>query len=254
MNLRSQVQGHEMFLDAKDSLRLSINGIFEPFETQLVNTQIRKGDIVLDIGANIGYYTLIFARLVGEQGKVFAFEPDPTNFSLLQKNVEINGYKNVELVQEAVSNKTGKLRLYLSEDNKGDHRIYDSHDDRESIEIEATRLDDYFRNYDGVVDFIKMDIQGAEAGAVQGMCDLLTKQKDVRLVTEFWPIGLKRSGVEPDEYLKLLLELGFRLYEVSEAEKRIKPVNIPELLQIYTPERENFTNLFCLREEWSGDL
>jgi len=86
----------------------------------------------------------------------------------LKKNVEINGYKNVELVQRAVSNKTGKIKLYLCEDNTGDHRIYDLHDERKSIEIEAIRLDDYFKNYNGAVDFIKMDIQGAEGGQFKG--------------------------------------------------------------------------------------
>lgn len=89
----AMVMGHKMFLDCKDSLNLSINnGIYEEFETNIVKEEIKKGDIVLEIGANIGYYTLIFAKLVGEKGKVFAFEPDPTNFALLKKNIEINGY------------------------------------------------------------------------------------------------------------------------------------------------------------------
>lgn len=127
----AEVDGHKMFLDSKDSLNLSINGIYEPLQTELVKKEIKKGDVVLDIGANIGYYTLIFAKLVGEDGKVFVFEPAPTNFSFLKKNVEINSYKNVVLVQKAVSNKTGKLKLYLSEDNIGDHRI--SPRDRKSV-------------------------------------------------------------------------------------------------------------------------
>lgn len=127
----------------------------------------------------------------------------------------MNGYKNVILVQKAVSNKTGKLKLYLSEDNPGDHRIYNSHDGRKSFEIEAIRLDDYFKDYDGKIDFIKMDIQGAEGWAIQGMLNLLKKNKTVKIVSEFWPIGLKRSGIEPDEYLKLLIELGFKLYEAQ---------------------------------------
>lgn len=245
----AEVQGHKMFLDSKDTLRLSINEIYEPLETELVKKEVKKGNVVLDIGANIGYYTLIFAKLVGKDGKVFAFEPDPTNFALLKKNVEINGYKNVILVQKAVSNKTGKLKLYLSEDNLGDHRIYNSHDDRKSVKIEAIRLDDYFKDYDGKIDFIKMDIQGAEGGAIQGMLNLLKKNKLVKIISEFWPWGLKRFGIGPDEYLKLLIELGFKLYEVNEQEKKIKSVNIPKLLEVYTPEKDNFTNLLCIREK-----
>jgi FkbM family methyltransferase len=193
-HLKHEVLGHKMFLDSRDSLNLSIKGVYEPFETELVKKEIRKGDVVLDVGANIGYYTLIFAKLVGENGKVFAFEPDPSNFALLKKNVEINGYKNITLVQKAVSNKTGKTKLYLSDRNLGDHRIYDSHDGRRYIEIDAIRLDDYFKDYNGKIDFIKMDIQGAEGGAIQGMRSLLKKSKNVKIVTvraRIWQIWNK---------------------------------------------------------------
>jgi FkbM family methyltransferase len=245
----AEVDGHKMLWESGGILGVLILGTYEPLETGLVKKEIKKGEVVLDIGANIGYYTLIFARLVGGEGKVFAFEPDPTNFSLLKKNVELNGYKNVVLVPKAVSNKTEKIRLYLSKNNKADHRIYDAHDGRQSIEIEAIRLDDYFKNYDGEIAFIKMDIQGAEGGALQGMFNLLKKNNDVKIAMEFLPIGLKRFGTEPEECLKLLTASGFTLYEIAEREKKIKPVDIPKLLEIYTPEEEKRTNLFCQREK-----
>lgn len=92
-NLKSsfaEVQGYKMFLDSKNFINLSINGVYEPFETELVQKEIKRGDVVLDIGANIGYWTLIFAKLVGEEGRVFAFEPDPTNFALLNNNIVKN--------------------------------------------------------------------------------------------------------------------------------------------------------------------
>lgn len=244
----AEVQGHKMLLDSKDDLRLSIHGVFEQHETELVKKEIKKGDIILDIGANIGYYTLIFAKSVGEEGKVFAFEPEPDNFALLKKNVEINDYKNVILVQKAISNKTGRTKLYLCEEGPGDHRIYDWLDGRQSIEIEVIRLDDYFKDYDGKIDFIKMDIQGAEGEAIQGMPNLLDKNKTVKIITEFAPLWLKRSGIEPEEYLKLLLKHDFKLYRINK--EKIKPVvNLRKLLEIYTPESENSTNLLCLREK-----
>ena len=240
------VQGHKMFLDSNDSLNLSVYGIHEEFETELVKKEIKPGDVVLDIGANIGYYTLIFAKLVGENGRVFAFEPDPTNFALLKRNVEINGYKNVVLIQKAVSNKSGKLRLYLSENNKGDHRIYNSHDGRKFIDIESVKLDDYF-NHNVKIDFIKMDIQGAEGGAIQGMSKLLEKNVSVKIISEFWPAGLKRFGIEPIAYLKLLLRHGFKLYELNEKKKKLDLVDIAKLLETYTIEKDNHTNLLCIR-------
>jgi FkbM family methyltransferase len=248
----SNVQGHTMFLDSSEtSLRLFAHEVYEPFETEFFKKEIKKGDVVLDIGANIGYYTLIFARLVGENGRAIAFEPEPANFALLKKNVRINDYRNVILVQKAITNETGKIKLYLSrdKDNRGDHRIYDSGDGRKFIEIEAIQLDDYFKDYNGKIDYIKMDIQGAEAGAIQGMSMLLEKNKDIKIVTEFWPIGLKRFGSSPEEYLKILIKYGFKLYHINEQEKEIRPVHIAKLLEMYTPEKGNFTNLLCVREK-----
>ncbi|MCI0707129.1 MAG: FkbM family methyltransferase [Ignavibacteriae bacterium] len=243
------VQGHKMFLDSSDSLRLSFhNGIYEEFETNLIKKEVKAGDVILDIGANIGYYTLIFARLVGDTGKVFAFEPDPTNFSLLKKNVEINGYKNVILIQKAVSNKSETLKLYLCEDNRGDHRIYDSGDSRQSVEIESLVMDEYFQHNGQKINFIKMDIQGAELRAVSGMANILKQNKSVKIISEFWPYGLTTSGASPVVYLELFTNNGFKLYELNEKNKKLDSVNIQELLQAYTIEKKNYTNIFCVRD------
>jgi len=87
-NLKSdfvEIDGNKIFLDENDSLCLSINGIYDEFETDIIKKEVHHGDVVMDIGANIGYFTIILAKLVGDEGKVFAFEPDPTNFELLKK-------------------------------------------------------------------------------------------------------------------------------------------------------------------------
>ncbi|MCI0329535.1 MAG: FkbM family methyltransferase [candidate division Zixibacteria bacterium] len=243
------VDGHPMHLDRRDSLFLSVNhGAYEPFETELIKKEIKRNYTVLDLGANIGYYSLIFARLVGNRGKVFAFEPDESNAALLEKNVEINGYRNVCIVKKAVSDKTEKNRLYLSKENFGDHRIYDSGDRRQSIEIETVRLDDLFKNRSPKIDFIKMDIQGAEGGALLGMSELLKTSKNLKILSEFWPFGLKKFGTEPQEYLRRLEDFGFKLYEVKKLEKKLEPVNIPTLLNTYTLQKQNHTNLLCRKE------
>lgn len=247
---RSRVFGHEMFLDPTDSIVspfLLRDGYFEPYETALIESEICPGDVVLDIGANIGYYTLILARLVGEKGRVYAFEPDPTNFQLLKKNVRANGYHNVVFVQKAVSDASGALSLYLCPDNKGDHRIYDSHDERNVVTIEATTLDEHFSEFQGTINFIKMDIQGAEGRAVRGMRRLLERHRDVKLITEFWPAGLQRSGISAQDYLADLDRLGFRLFRIDEAEETTEPTSPDELLARFPAEREDFGNLYCAR-------
>lgn len=250
-----EVLSHKMYLDSKDSLNLSINGCYEEFETKLIMKEVKEGDYCLDIGANIGYYTLILAKLVGRQGKVFAFEPDPTNFKILKKNIKTNKYNNVVLINQAVSDITGNIKLYLNSTYGDDHRTYDSKDGRNFISIKSLKLDDYFINNRHKsflqkahkVDFIKMDIQGAEYSAIEGMSNLLKTNKQIRLISEFWPIGLKRSGINPTDFLNSMLKLGFVIEEVNETEKIKCPTDISGLLAKYTTENENYTNLFFYR-------
>jgi FkbM family methyltransferase len=215
-------------------------GTYKPLEIELLEREIKKGDIVLDIGAHIGSYTLITSKLVGENGRIYSFEPDPNNFALLRKNVVINGCKNVTLVQKAVSNKSGKIRLHLNEDNIGDHRIYNSQDGRRSIEVESVQLDDYFGGQDVNISFIKMDIQGAEGWALEGMHGLLGRNKNVKILTEFWPFGLEKSGFGAKKYIDQLVKYGFKLYQLNEGEKKIEPVRRWKLL-------EKGGDLYCVR-------
>lgn len=218
------VQGHNMYLDETDNLSLSVFGIYEPLETKLVKNEIKNGDTVVDIGAFIGYYTLIFAKLVGDKGKVFAFEPDLNSFNLLEKNITLNKYKNVVLEQKAVSNKNEK-----------------------KLEIENICLDEYFKTYGEKIDFIKIDIEGAEKLALDGMSLLLHRNTNIKLMIEFHPTELKKFSIEPAEYLKSINDYGFKIYRINNKENKIEPISNEDLLRIY-PEKDSVTNLFCKRE------
>jgi FkbM family methyltransferase len=238
------VQGHKMFLDPHDSLNLSINEVYEKAETDLAYKEVKEGNVILDIGANIGYYTLIFAKLAGPNGKVYAFEPDPDNFAILKKNIETNGYQNVVLVNKAVSDSNGKIKLYKSDTNSGDHRIYDSDDGRGFTEIECVRLDDFFRGNELSVDLIKMDIQGAEYKALSGMAELIKKNHSIKILSEFWPEGLIRSGATPSAYLGLIENCGFKITELQNEPRQVESA---DLLKRYADRKETATNIFCAK-------
>lgn len=242
-----EIEGNKMFLDKEDSLNISIKNAFEPFETECVKKIIKKGDIVLDIGANIGYFTLIFANIVGETGRVFAFEPDPTNFDLLKKNVEINGYQNVVLEQKALSNKIGKADLYLSKTNMASHRIFKAGDKRRSIEIDVITLDEYFKNFNKKINFIKIDVEGVEPAVIQGGLKTLEKQDKIHIMIEFFPLWIKKFGIEPKEFLEMLTKYNFKFYRINQV-KKIERVEIQELLEMYTTKNKDFTNLLCTRK------
>ena len=245
------VDGQKMYLDENDSLRLSINGIYEPKETEVVKKEIKKGYTVLDIGANIGYYTLIFAKLVGLEGKVYAFEPDPKNFEILKKNVQINNYKNVVLIQKAVSDRNGEINLVLEENNTAGHNIRsDNTDGMNTINVDMTSLDEYFKNFDGNIDFIKMDVEGSEFGVIKGMKSLLARSKNVKIMTEFDPFFIKKFGVVPEEFLDSFLQNHFKFYDLKKShQKKLKEITKTELLKNYTIKKENHTNLFLVKKE-----
>jgi len=240
-----EIDRQKMYLDSSDSLRLSINGTYEEFETKIVKKIIKTGDVVFDIGANIGYYTLIFAKLVSNSGEVFSFEPEPTNYELLKKNVMINGHTNVKLSFKAISNLNQTRKLFLDKKNKGGHSLIDKIDDRESIKIESIRIDDHFKNKK--IDFIKIDIEGFEFQAIKGMSELLKKLSTVKIMTEFNPYLLEKSEIEPEEYLELLKNLGFTIYNLDKKKKMIVPITFVDFLHVYSPKKRDSTNLLCIK-------
>ena len=154
------------------------------------------------------------------------------------------------LIQKAVSRKTGHIKFYPTEHHPAGGRIYNSSEAQRSIEIESVRLDDYFKDYKGKIDFIKMDVEGSEFLALEGMQDLLKRERKVKIVTEFYPRSINLTGKGPKEYLKLLASLGFEAFQIDEKSKRVEAIrNIPKLLEIDIPKQGGFTNLLCIRKE-----
>jgi FkbM family methyltransferase len=247
---RVEIDGLVLRLDPGDSLGLSLHGAYEGYERELLRQWVQPGDRVLDVGANLGLYTLLLARQVGSEGRVTAFEPDPDSFALLRENLEANGFGDgqgrVALYQKAVSDRDGTLRLFLAESNKGDHRTYDSQDGRRSVEIEAVALDTLLPPGERV-DVVKMDIQGSELSALRGMTRLLSEQPRVVLFTELWPEGLQRAGASARDYLEALRKLGFTLWEIQEEERRLTEVDDGALLTRLAGIREGHTNLLGVK-------
>lgn len=242
-----EVEGNKLFLDRGDSLRLSIKRIHDPVQTSLTKKYVKEGDVIIDVGAHIGYYTLIFANLVSQNGRVFAFEPSPDNFKLLKKNVALNNYQNVTLVNTAVGNKSGHISLYLSKTSQADHKTYDDGNLRKSLQVQSTTLDDYFSKFKGEINFVKIDVQGAEAAVIDGMRKIIKANRRIKILTEYWPFGMAKTGVKPDQYLKLLAELGFRLIDINEYTNQIHTYKVNQFLKKYTIANTIVTNILCVR-------
>ncbi|MBN1870873.1 MAG: FkbM family methyltransferase [Candidatus Omnitrophica bacterium] len=194
---------------------------------------LKKGMVVADVGANIGYHTLQIARSVGPEGKVYAFEPDPENYRLLVKNIRENNFKNIITVQKAVSEKTSIGRLFLCEEHRGDHRIYRPQGTRRrTIEVEMVALDDFFSN-GKPVDVIKIDVQGAEHLVFSGMRNLMRRRNPPDVVTEFEPYLLDQGGTSAAELLRLIRGFGFDVFSIDGETHRFEPLEDGKLIHQY---------------------
>src|SRR5574341_1177435 len=174
----------------------------ESFETSLFEKHLKKGMTVLDLGGNIGFYTILARSIVGQEGRVFSFEPFPNNANLIRASIKENSFTNVIVVEAAASDKMGKATLHLSPDACSEHSLldldfqYNLEPQQNEIEVQTLTVDDYLAKNVGdfKVDFIKMDIEGSESRAIKGMQKVLKENKHLILMTEFWPNGFKEDN------------------------------------------------------------
>jgi FkbM family methyltransferase len=184
--------------------------IAEPREQRFFRAQITPGMVVFDVGANVGFYTTLFARLVGPAGRVHAFEPDPLSFGILRQRTA--RHANVEANSTAVGDHPGSTTLSCNRSNRADNRVHPSLGDEtaEAIEVPLTTLDDYCaaRGIDRI-DAVKMDVQGAEVAALAGFRQTLLRTRPRWLLIELSPEHLKAAGSSPEALWKILDDLGF---------------------------------------------
>jgi FkbM family methyltransferase len=202
--------------DASDPVSQSIakSGIWESFESELIWRSLRPGDCFIDIGANIGYFSVLAAARVGWEGRVIAFEPEQNNQALLQENAALNPVSSYALHAVAASDADGTGQLFLNPQNLGDHQIYAS-DDRAAQAISLRRIDSLLAP-DAMINLIKIDVQGAEQKAMAGLAEGLARNADHLLVLlEFWPRGLVRAGGDAHQLLRMMLALGLKPYVVE---------------------------------------
>ncbi len=190
---------------------------------------IQPGMVVLDIGAHIGYYARLLAQLVGENGKILAFEPHPRTFAVLSQN--IRRYPSVQAHQLAISDQGGMAELYdyllmsasgslhfdenLRELQQSQISEYDiaprvNQVETRTFTVETVALDDFLPQHDiTTVDFIKMDIEGAELMALRGLKQIIHQSPRLRLIMEYNPQALKAFEHAPEAALQEVMSLGF---------------------------------------------
>jgi FkbM family methyltransferase len=161
-------------------------GTYEPGVVRGLEELVRPGWTAVDVGANIGYFTLLMANLVGPQGKVIAFEPLAENFRILRENIQLNGHANVVVENLALMSRTERIELRSATPGAitwvASVKI-DQNSAVESQSVEAVTLDEYVQTK-GIakVDFLKIDVEGAEASVLEGATNVLNRDKPILLI------------------------------------------------------------------------
>ena len=214
------VHGHAMKLAARGSFPPTnmVRDNYEKQTTELFERIVKPGMVVFDVGAHVGYYTLLAARQIGETGEVHAFEPEPSNYNLLTQNVEFNNYQNVVCVNKVVSKDTGSKELFLTSLDNGRYSIYNHGlPKKRSVLAQSISLDDYVSEKNLTkIDLIKVDVEGAETDVLNGAAKLLSNLNVGNVIIEFNPGLLQNAGVVPREFLIKPSLWRFNLHYIDE--------------------------------------
>ncbi len=189
--------------------RLFYYSEFEPGETRVIGSILSAGDVFVDVGANVGYYTVLGAKLVGLNGEVHAFEPSPDSIELLKKSVEASGLSNIFVNEIGLFDRKAELPIFLSSKNIGSNSFAEVAEQKGSAPAKVITLDAYVKEHKlDRIDVIKMDIESAEFAALQGMKETLQKFHPKMLI-EINPERLAAMGSSAEELMKLLESFGY---------------------------------------------
>lgn len=154
---------------------------YEDYEINVVSEVLKEGDIFVDVGANFGLYSLWSSKIVGDNGKVFSFEPFETNLSSLKRNIELNSLSNIIVIDKAVTNKNSDIQLFFNERDQNLGMVSSfNFDNGISTNVKTISLDNFFsENKISSLKFIKIDIEGGEYLALLGMIETLKKYRPI---------------------------------------------------------------------------
>jgi FkbM family methyltransferase len=180
--LGGRLRGRWWLLESRGKLARILLGTYEPEQTRLFAETIRPGDTVLDVGAHVGYYTVLSAVLVGPSGAVWSFEPNPVNAGFLRRHAEINGLRQVRVTQAAVADAEGTARFDFGTGSGTGHLSSDG-----AIEVRTLRLDDVCAANSIVPRAVKIDVEGAEAAVLEGFAATIDAARPVIFLSTHGP-------------------------------------------------------------------
>jgi FkbM family methyltransferase len=208
---RADVFGYCLSLDLADQIQRNIYfGTFERLETALVRRYLQPGMTVVDVGANVGYYTMLAASIVGEAGRVCAIEPSPDLYRCLEKNVKANCIPQVQTVPIALGDADGDLNLYVPKHRGNNTPTMIANAGGRPVRVRVRTLDQ-FMNESSLhkIDLLKIDVEGYEARVLAGAKQALSSGKIGSVLCEFNDYWLQQAGSSARQLWTLLTAAGF---------------------------------------------
>lgn len=242
--LTRTIFGQKMFVDTRDisvGPHILMEGFWEMWITRVFRETIKKGMTVVEVGANIGYYTLLAAKQISSSGKLYAFEANPQVFDILYQNILVNGLLDrTTLVNKPVFDKTctlkfSKLKKHLASGSVAEFSeefLAQYRDEVERVEMDAVSLDEYFADDKSGIDVIKIDAEGSEAHIFDGMKKIIENNPQLIIICEFAPSFILGMGKDPKIFLEeITRDHGFKLRTI-EMDSSLKNTTIDELLSV----------------------
>ncbi len=227
--------------------RILLSGAeYEPELTRFISTCLGPGNVFLDVGSNLGYYSILGAFKVGNTGQVHAFEPSPAQFRHLQLNKSINQLTNLKTNQTALADTSGDRSLYLTEGwNHGIHSLGKANGRTLPCKIKCTTLDAYvLANNLPTIDLMKVDVEGAELLVFQGGARTLEKSPPRIIIFEACEELTTSLGYSTTDMGDFLRQFGYKLFRLEEA---------GPLVQVIGSLKEEFSNIVAIHDTASHD-
>jgi FkbM family methyltransferase len=236
--------GIKLRLNPRELLQahLYLFGTYELPTTRFMRRFLKQGNVALDVGANIGYISLLFSQCVGEHGTVLSLEPEQANFRALSEHIRMNNASNIVALQEAASTQAGTMKLYLFDDNYGAHSLVTGGGGQHFTEVATDTLDNIVQRHGlSTIHLIKIDIEGAELEALQGMSQILKTHRPV-LILEMNEEAQQQRNSSTQVLKDILHEHGYTPFSLTNK----------GFLTPYTP--KPFENTVFIPSEQSAEL
>lgn len=214
--------GYWVYADLRTPLGLALYRYgFCAVEARVCSALLRSGDVFVDGGANVGLFALRAAEVVGATGRILACEPGPGTMRMLRANAKRNGFSMIDLHEVALSDATGTAHFTVFEDGSGLASFAPHSDGGRAVEVDVVTLDGLTASFDDRVALVKLDIEGAEAKALRGAEELISRSAPAFLV-EVEPGHLARQGSSVDDLTDALKPHGYEAYAITSEAKLVR--------------------------------